>query len=535
MEVKTETKTEDLSSACEYGVYRAPFATSHCVGKNVNLKDELKSKILERRRKEGKSDINLEEAKIQEPKHYALTKEELERNEKRKKANRVAAQKCRSKKRQFYLTLDRAVQEQLDRKKKLVTAIPELEKEISDIRYLWRLISIPGTKVEASSTEPDKNVAITVGTGKTKLDKGDKHLNDKIKGSVVDSEDNGDEKEMVYLRRCGIMLIIPKSLRKKAEEFDKAPATGFLLPLKKDAEESVIELASLHPITLGTKAEKSDMGVIGTSSAGISMVQKRRIEESATASSLVSAKLLKSEPEETDIAPATHDTNVQSACVSVSAKGNEETIPSFEVILSTAKRPEVTHNMNNRLKELLQSKITTGHLHRDKTKVESSLNRIETSAATNPYTFVIETHSEEYRTFSHNIPTVVTDDLDETDAKMEKALGACKTAWSETAGMKLRTLVSGLSENVELEEVSSVDNVGYNFRSVDENAPHSLSSSQSSNSQDTEYDGYEEMKPDQPIELSTHYLTNDVDTSDSDSDVELIELEERKLVIDLTD
>ena len=73
MEVKTEIKAEDLSSACEYGVCCESFTANFDRRMvNVNLKDELKSKILERRKKEGKSDIDLEEAKNQEPKHYAV-------------------------------------------------------------------------------------------------------------------------------------------------------------------------------------------------------------------------------------------------------------------------------------------------------------------------------------------------------------------------------------------------------------------------------------------------------------------------------
>ena len=443
------------------------------------------------------------------------------------------------------------MQEQLERREKLVTAIPALEKEIADIRYLWRLISIPGTKVESSSTKPDNGVAITVDSGKTKFDKDDKVLYDRIDGAAVDGDDNGDEKEEVLLNHCGLRLIIPKSLRRKAEETDKAPATDFLLSLKKEAEKSDITpvtgtlqsskrgagesgeaLSSVYPMAQRTEAEKSDL----KPSHVIPMASKRKTEESDKAPCIVSPKLLKSEAEESYISSDTDEPNDQSPCVGVPAKVNGEIIPSFEIIDSAAKRPEVTHNLNNRLKELLLGKITSGNLHRDKTKVEDRPDRKETNSATNTYTFVIEASSGKYKTISHNVPTVVTNDLDENDAKREKSRDGCESAWSETSGMKLRTLVSaGLSENMELEEMSSVDNFGYNFRSADENAPHSLSSSQSSNSQDTEYEGYEEMKPGEPIELSAYDLANDVDASDSDSDVEVIELKERKLIIDLTD
>lgn len=494
MEINTKIKAEDLSSDCEYGVinntqFAALNSTERMV--NVTLKDELKSKILERRKKEGKSEIKLEET--HEPKKYSLTKEEVEKCERRKVANRIAARKCRNKKKLLYNKYNKDMREQLRRRQELVTAIPELEKEIADIRYLWRLISIPGTTVESSKSEPDKGVAITVDSEKAKVDIAAKECA-KFGGKVVD-DDNGEEKDEVILKRCGIRLIIPKSLKRK----------------EADSE---------------SEASSDDKGSIWSDNDSISEILKKKMISSFE---------------------STHGT-VSSSGLAFSEGTNKGMF----------------------LKELLLSKITAGSLHRvkremeniptdskddillfDGTQVSSNLTQdtetkpfsrtkprtstkphTATNTYTSPYETVIETSSGKERTVILGIPTVVNDVDDDDDENSEKSCDGCETLWSETSGMKLRTLVTSMPENMELEEVSSVDNFSFNFRSGDENAPHSLSSSQSSNLQVAEYEGYEEMKPEQPILASAYSLADD--SNDSDSDIELIELEEPKLVIDLT-
>ena len=67
-------KTEDSSWAREYGVSSESDLSGAKKGlervTNLSLKDELKLKILERRKKEGKSDIELKETG--EPKNFQV-------------------------------------------------------------------------------------------------------------------------------------------------------------------------------------------------------------------------------------------------------------------------------------------------------------------------------------------------------------------------------------------------------------------------------------------------------------------------------
>ena len=74
METFSEIKVENVSSDCEYGVCRTSVSPSYSDVRmiNLNLKDELKLKILERRKKEGKTEIKMEEVINQEPKHYPV-------------------------------------------------------------------------------------------------------------------------------------------------------------------------------------------------------------------------------------------------------------------------------------------------------------------------------------------------------------------------------------------------------------------------------------------------------------------------------
>lgn len=64
-QINMEVKTEVLSTTDEYGVIpcnSCSVATNSTEKKGItNLKDELKNKILERRKKEGKSEIVVEE------------------------------------------------------------------------------------------------------------------------------------------------------------------------------------------------------------------------------------------------------------------------------------------------------------------------------------------------------------------------------------------------------------------------------------------------------------------------------------------
>ena len=434
--------------------------------------------------------------------------------------------------------------------------IPELEQEIADIRYLWRLISIPGTKVESNNTKPGRGVAITVDSRKAKSDndaEGVEDIHDKTDCAVADGNEN-DEKEVVYLNQCGIKLIIPKSLRRQAgspvpatdivesrkeqtEESDTADVISRLQALRREVKKHETTVSRDHATAQRTESGKSDIQPLSV----IPTTKKRKFEESDVQLCYARKKLLERDPGESNISCSDSDTNVQSDSdfIVVPAKVNQKIMPAFEILDGVFNPVNMHNDLNTRLRSLLLCKVNASKSHPDKANMESHRDRSETFPAiftcnTFPNETVVNTLTSTGidKPVILAVPTVVTNNSEETNEHEEKSRDDREVTWSETSGMKLRTLVAGSLGNVELEEVSSVDNIGYNFRSADENVPHSLSSSQSSNAQADEFEGYEEMKPDQPI-MSVEGVADD--TSDSDSDIEVIELEDRKLVIDLTD
>ena len=454
----------------------------------------------------------------------------------------------------YSLNYFQAVRAQLAQKEKLETMIPELEQEIADIRFLWRLMSIPGTKVESNNTKPGRGVAITVDSRKAKSDndtEGAEDIRDKTDGAVADGNEK-DEKEVVYLNQCGIKLIIPKSLRRQAE--NTVPATDFVESRKEETEESdtsdVICRLQSHrrevkkrETTLSrdnAKAQRTESAKSDIQSLSVTPpTNKRKFEDSDVQLCYARKKLLKRDHGESNIACSAGNTNVQSDFVVVPAKVNQQIMPAFEILDGLFNPVNMHNDLNKRLRTLLLCKVNASKSHPDQANMESNRDRSETFPAiftcnTFPNETVVNTSTSTGvdKPVILAVPTVVSNDSDKINAHEEKSCDVREITCPETSGMKLRTLVAGSLENMELEEVSSADNIGYNFRSADENVPHSLSSSQSSNAQADEFEGYEEMKPDQPI-MSVEGVADD--TSDSDSDIEVIELEDRKLVIDLTD
>lgn len=297
---------------------------------------------------------------------------------------------------------------QLEKRNELLASIPELEQEIADIKYLWRLLSIPGSTTDSSNTDFKKRVSIVLESGNTKSSIGTRGVCDKIGASDQQSNDQ----DVVILKRSGIKLIIPKEWRRREPG--------------------------------GTLFQDAEINSIKAHLVNASSVPATAHTDSCTAQDhdVIAARL------KNKILSFGRETSYND----LKCKNNENTV--------------------------FGCNFKTG--------------------------------------FLVGIPTVV--------ALAESRETACKSrdsAWSESFGMNARTRIAGLPDDIKLESISS-------DAELSESASQSLTSSQSSSSQVSDYEGYEEMTAEQSM------VSSDDSRSLTDSDIELIELEERKLVIDLT-
>lgn len=220
-------KTEVSLWAREYGVFSESDLSGAEKGPervtNLSLKDELKLKILERRKREGKSDIELKETG--EPKNFQLTAEELALRDRRRMSNRLAARKCRNKKKFRLKENKKAICELVRDKDNLTTKISEIEKEIADIKYLWRLVSIPGTAIISSRSDTKRGVTIMLDSAKqNKEEKTNANSEEEMSlqnDEIMSRVNRGETPTMKYLQHCGLTLIAPAALlgQKKKTEF----------------------------------------------------------------------------------------------------------------------------------------------------------------------------------------------------------------------------------------------------------------------------------------------------------------------------
>lgn len=102
------------------------------------LKEEIKHKIKSRRRAEGKEEIRIE---FKEPSPERLTEEEEERRRMKREKNKMAAQKCRSKKRKLADTLEEETMKLEEKQEKLQEQVQQLREEREHLIELLKIHS----------------------------------------------------------------------------------------------------------------------------------------------------------------------------------------------------------------------------------------------------------------------------------------------------------------------------------------------------------------------------------------------------------
>ncbi|XP_022335006.2 uncharacterized protein LOC111131663 isoform X3 [Crassostrea virginica] len=102
------------------------------------LKEEIKHKIKRRRMAEGKEEIRVE---FKEPSPEKLTKEEEEHRRIKREKNKLAAQKCRSKKRKLADTLEEETMKLEERQEKLQEQVQKLREEREHLMDLLKIHS----------------------------------------------------------------------------------------------------------------------------------------------------------------------------------------------------------------------------------------------------------------------------------------------------------------------------------------------------------------------------------------------------------
>lgn len=105
---------------------------------NPLLKQEIKQKIKNRRRAEGKEEIRIE---FKEPSPERLTEEEEERRRVKREKNKMAAQKCRSKKRKLADTLEEETMKLEEKQEKLQEEVQKLREEREHLMELLKIHS----------------------------------------------------------------------------------------------------------------------------------------------------------------------------------------------------------------------------------------------------------------------------------------------------------------------------------------------------------------------------------------------------------
>lgn len=102
------------------------------------LKEGIKYKIQNRRKAEGKEELKVE---FKEPEPERLTEEEELKRQVRREKNKMAAQKCRSKKRQLAETLQRETEKLAAKQRKLQKEIDSLKTEKEHLEEIIKVHS----------------------------------------------------------------------------------------------------------------------------------------------------------------------------------------------------------------------------------------------------------------------------------------------------------------------------------------------------------------------------------------------------------
>lgn len=110
------------------------------------VKEEVKLKIKLRRMAEGKEDIQVE---FKDPEPEQLTQEEEERRQIRRLKNKLAAQKCRSKKRKLAECLEDETEKLEDKQDMLLQEIEKLRQEKEQLEEIVKIHSSVCPKMKA--------------------------------------------------------------------------------------------------------------------------------------------------------------------------------------------------------------------------------------------------------------------------------------------------------------------------------------------------------------------------------------------------
>ncbi|XP_041351157.1 cyclic AMP-dependent transcription factor ATF-3-like [Gigantopelta aegis] len=115
-----------VPSGCDTRLERAAARAAETNNLTPLLKEELRLQILTKRHAKGKTEIDIDFKT--EPRSYKLRPDEIEKKRRRREQNRVAAQKCRQKKKicQTYLFLEYQRQQQRNK---------ELEEQVRQLRF----------------------------------------------------------------------------------------------------------------------------------------------------------------------------------------------------------------------------------------------------------------------------------------------------------------------------------------------------------------------------------------------------------------
>lgn len=113
------------------------------------IKEEVKMKIKLRRMAEGKEDIRVE---FKDPEPEQLTREEEDRRQLRRQKNKMAAQKCRSKKRKLADCLEDETEKLENKQDSLIQEIEKLRQEKEQLEELVKIHSsvCPKMKIKCS-------------------------------------------------------------------------------------------------------------------------------------------------------------------------------------------------------------------------------------------------------------------------------------------------------------------------------------------------------------------------------------------------
>ncbi|KAH3734875.1 uncharacterized protein LOC127851032 [Dreissena polymorpha] len=104
---------------------------------DADLKQRMKDKIRFRRESQGIGEINVEDL-FEEPRQYDLTPEERAKEERRKKRNRVSAEKSRKKRIEKEKTLEQEYDEEEKKNTELAKEVHDLRAQLALLTKVWK-------------------------------------------------------------------------------------------------------------------------------------------------------------------------------------------------------------------------------------------------------------------------------------------------------------------------------------------------------------------------------------------------------------